>query len=155
GSPSGVAPDLLVFLRVPSCPSWIILFVFFVAEGVTMLQVQRFLEMVRFGHTLFALPFALFSAALAWFAKEQGFSWLELAGIRLCRVFAGSGAMAFTRLAARDTDPLNPRPAGRPPPAGLLSVRGVVVFLAICAAGFIASTALFLLAEPSNPWPLF
>jgi 4-hydroxybenzoate polyprenyltransferase len=119
-----------------------------------MLQVQRFLEMVRFSHTLFALPFALFSAALAWFAKDQGFAWLELAGILLSMVFARSAAMAFNRLADLNIDALNPRTAGRHLPAGLLSVRSVVVFLVICAAGFIASTAVFLLAEPSNPWPL-
>ncbi len=49
----------------------------------------------------------------------------------------------------------NPRTAGRHLPAGILSVRGVVRFLGVCAAGFIAATALFLLAEPRNPWPLW
>ncbi len=118
-----------------------------------MRVLRRFLEMVRFSHTLFALPFALFSAALAWFVKG-GFSALELAGILLCMVFARSAAMAFNRLADRDIDALNPRTAGRHLPAGLLSVRAVVVFLLLCAAGFVASAALFLFAEPSNPWPL-
>lgn len=119
-----------------------------------MWQARHFLEMVRFSHTLFALPFALFSATLAWFQKEQGFSWLELAGILLCMVFARSAAMAFNRLVDRDIDALNPRTAGRHLPAGLLSVRAVRLFLLVCAAGFIASTALFLAATPSNPWPL-
>jgi 4-hydroxybenzoate polyprenyltransferase len=120
-----------------------------------MLQVRRFLEMVRFSHTLFALPFALFSAVLAWYQKEQGFSALELVGILLCMAFARSAAMAFNRLADRDVDALNPRTAGRHLPAGLLSVRGVAIFLVLCSAGFIASTALFLAAEPTNPWPLY
>ena len=53
-----------------------------------MLQVRRFLEMVRFSHTLFALPFALFSAVLAWHQKEQGFSVLELVAILLCMACA-------------------------------------------------------------------
>jgi 4-hydroxybenzoate polyprenyltransferase len=119
-----------------------------------MLQVRRFLEMVRFSHTLFALPFALFSAVLAWFNKDQGFSWLELIGILLCMAFARSAAMAFNRLVDRDVDALNPRTAGRHLPAGLLSVRGVLFFLVLCAIGFVASTMLFLAAEPSNPWPL-
>lgn len=119
-----------------------------------MLQVRRFLEMVRFSHTLFALPFALFSAVLAWFNKDQGFSWLELTGILLCMAFARSAAMAFNRLVDRDVDALNPRTAGRHLPAGLLSVRGVLFFLVLCAVGFVASTMLFLAAEPSNPWPL-
>ena len=119
-----------------------------------MLQARRFLEMVRFSHTLFALPFALFSAVLAWFYKPQGFSWLEMAGILLCMVFARNSAMAFNRLADRDVDALNPRTAGRHLPAGLLTVRGVTLFLAFCSIAFVASTALFLLAEPGNFWPL-
>ena len=94
-----------------------------------MLQVRRFLEMVRFSHTVFALPFALFSAVLAWYQKEQGFSVVELAGILLCMAFARSAAMAFNRLVDRDVDALNPRTAGRHLPAGLLSVRAVAVFL--------------------------
>src|SRR5207253_1385829 len=100
--------------------------------------VKHVLEMVRFSHTLFALPFALFSAVLAWFQKDEGFSWLELVGILLCMTFARSAAMAFNRLADRDVDALNPRTAGRHLPAGILSVRSVVLFLLVCCAGFIA-----------------
>lgn len=117
-------------------------------------QVRTLLEMIRFSHTLFALPFALLSAALAW--KEQGyFSWLQLLGIVLCMVFARSTAMAFNRLADRHIDAQNPRTAQRHIPAGLLSVAVVWTFTLVCAGGFFASTALFLLAEPANPWPLY
>jgi 4-hydroxybenzoate polyprenyltransferase len=119
-----------------------------------MLQARRLLELVRFSHTVFALPFALFSAVLAWHNKEQAFTWLELLGIILCMAFARSAAMAFNRLVDRDVDALNPRTAGRHLPTGLLSVRGVVLFLVLCSLGFIASTSLFLFADPSNPWPL-
>jgi 4-hydroxybenzoate polyprenyltransferase len=119
-----------------------------------MQPVRRFLEMVRFSHTVFALPFALFSAILAWYNK-QAFSWVELFGILLCMVFARSTAMAFNRLADRDIDALNPRTAMRHLPSGQLSVASVWLFLLLCAAGFVASTALFLLAEPPNPWPLW
>lgn len=117
-------------------------------------QVRTLLEMIRFSHTLFALPFALLSAALAW--KEQGyFSWLQLLGIVLCMVFARSTAMAFNRLADRHLDAQNPRTAQRHIPAGLLSVAAVWTFTLVCAAGFFASTAVFLLTEPANPWPLY
>jgi 4-hydroxybenzoate polyprenyltransferase len=121
----------------------------------TLAYARKTLEMIRFSHTIFALPFALFSAILAWYYKPQGFRILELAGILLCMVFARSAAMAFNRLADRDLDARNPRTAGRHLPSGQLSAPGVWLFTALCAAGFLASTALFLAAEPSNPWPLY
>jgi 4-hydroxybenzoate polyprenyltransferase len=117
-------------------------------------KIRHLLEMIRFSHTLFALPFALLSAALAWYTKLEGFQWVELAGILLCMVFARSAAMAFNRLADRHFDAANPRTAGRHLPRGVLTLASVWIFTAVCAAGFVASTALFLLAKPANPWPL-
>jgi 4-hydroxybenzoate polyprenyltransferase len=116
-------------------------------------RVRTLLEMIRFSHTLFALPFALLSATLAWYQK--GFSSLELAGILLCMVFARSCAMAFNRLADRRFDAANPRTAMRHLPTGQLTPEVVWVFTLVCAAGFVASTLLFLAAEPPNPWPLY
>ena len=130
--------------------------------------------MIRFSHTLFALPFALFSALLAWHYKgtfwilpglseataadrrahASGF-WIELLGILLCMVFARSAAMAFNRLADRRLDAANPRTAMRHLPAGQLSVAAVWLFTLVCAAGFVATTFLFHLAEPPNPWPSY
>lgn len=117
-------------------------------------HVRRLLEMIRFSHTLFALPFALLSAALAW-RKKEAFSWLELLGIVLCMTCARSAAMAFNRLADRHLDAGNPRTAGRHLPSGQLSVGGVTAFTILCSVLFIAGTTLFLLAEPTNPWPLY
>ncbi len=114
-------------------------------------RVRSLLEMIRFSHTLFALPFALLSAALAW--QDQPFRWLDLLGILLCMVFARSAAMAFNRLADQHLDAVNPRTAQRHLPAGRLSRGTVWIFTLVCAAGFIASTLLFLLAD--NPWPLY
>jgi 4-hydroxybenzoate polyprenyltransferase len=117
-----------------------------------METVRRFLEMIRFSHTLFALPFALFSAILAWYYKHD-FSWIELLGILLCMVFARSAAMAFNRLADRDIDALNPRTAVRHIPSGQLSAQSVWLFTLLCCAGFTACTTLFLLE--GNPWPTY
>ena len=117
-----------------------------------MQTVRRFLEMIRFSHTLFALPFAFFSAILAWHTK-QAYSWIELGGIVLCMVFARSAAMAFNRLADRDIDAQNPRTAMRHLPSGQLTVASVWLFTLICCVGFVASTALFLLE--GNPWPIY
>jgi 4-hydroxybenzoate polyprenyltransferase len=110
--------------------------------------VRRFLEMIRFSHTVFALPFALAGATLAW--RVAGFRWLDLVGILLCMVFARSAAMAFNRLADRRIDAANPRTAGRHLPAGLLSVPAVTTFFVFCSTAFVASTCLFL----PNDWPL-
>src|ERR1043165_6894022 len=87
-------------------------------------RLRSLLELIRFSHTVFALPFALSSAALAWMDKP--FHVLDLAGILLCMVFARSAAMAFNRLADRDLDAANPRTAGRHLPAGLLRTTTVV-----------------------------
>ena len=73
---------------------------------------RKLLELIRFSHTLFALPFAFLAAALAW-ADEGLFRWQDLIGILLCMVFARSAAMAFNRLVDRHIDARNPRTATR------------------------------------------
>jgi 4-hydroxybenzoate polyprenyltransferase len=109
-----------------------------------MLQsLRHLLEMIRFSHTVFALPFALLAAIMAWMVRETPWQWRELIGIVLCMVFARSAAMAFNRLADRTLDAMNPRTQGRHLPAGVLSVTGVTTFAVVCAAGFVASTLLF------------
>jgi 4-hydroxybenzoate polyprenyltransferase len=110
--------------------------------------------MVRFSHTLFALPFALLSMALAGCVKGR-LLWLDVIGILLCMVFARSAAMAFNRLTDRHLDALNPRTQQRHLPTGQLSVGAVWLFTLVCALAFVASTALFLLSEPPNHWPLY
>jgi len=116
---------------------------------------RHVLEMIRFSHTLFALPFALWAALMAWTAaspagRQIGFRWIHLAGILVCMVFARSAAMAFNRIADRRLDAANPRTRNRHLPAGLLSVRSVVAFTIVCSAGFVAGTLLFW----PNPLPI-
>jgi 4-hydroxybenzoate polyprenyltransferase len=115
-----------------------------VPEGFRVLWVQtcRLLELIRFSHTVFALPFALMAALLAW--RESPFRPAHLLGLLLCMVFARSAAMAFNRLVDREYDARNPRTRARHLPAGLLSVRMVRLFLLVCCVGFVASTLLFL-----------
>ncbi len=112
---------------------------------------RNFLGLIRFSHTLFALPFALLGAALA--AKGPG-GWRgrprDWLGIVLCMVLARSAAMAFNRLVDRRSDALNPRTAGRHIPSGRLSAASVAGFTAACCVGFVGATALFL----PNRWPL-
>jgi 4-hydroxybenzoate polyprenyltransferase len=120
---------------------------------------RHYLELIRFSHTLFALPFALLAAVMAWrqqaldlAARAGGATpawplavrWQELLGILLAMATARSAAMAFNRLADRRLDAANPRTAGRHLPAGLLSVREVTLFAVVAAVAFAASTLLFL-----------
>ena len=106
--------------------------------------IRNFLELIRFSHTVFALPFALLAAAMAWSKPGSVFRPMDLVGIVLCMVFARSAAMAFNRLVDRRIDAANPRTASRHIPAGLLSVPAVTAFTVICSAAFIASTLIFL-----------
>jgi 4-hydroxybenzoate polyprenyltransferase len=120
-------------------------------------NLRHLLEMIRFSHTLFALPFALLAAMMAWAANARStppvpFSWRELVGILLCMVFARSAAMAFNRLADRRIDAANPRTQTRHLPTGVLSVGSVTLFTVASSLGFIASALLFL---PRNWIPLF
>ena len=85
------------------------------------------LEMIKFSHTLFALPFALLAAVLA----ARGLpSWPTLAKILLAMVGARSAAMAHNRLTDRAIDAANPRTASRALPSGAISADFVRVFLA-------------------------
>ena len=125
-------------------------------NGSPPTMLRHLLELIRFSHTVFALPFALLAAAMAWAANLRSdppvaFRWLDLLGILACMVFARSAAMAFNRLADRRLDALNPRTQMRHLPAGVVSTGSVVLFTALCSLGFVASTLLFL---PRNPIPL-
>jgi 4-hydroxybenzoate polyprenyltransferase len=103
---------------------------------------RHFLELIRFSHTLFALPFALLAALMAW--QLTAFRGQDLAGILMCMVAARSFAMSLNRLADQRLDAVNPRTAGRHLPAGALSVNQVAIFAIFTALGFVASTLLFL-----------
>lgn len=108
--------------------------------------------LVRFSHTIFALPFAVLGGVLASRGPSGWtFRWLDWLGILASMVTARSAAMAFNRLVDRKIDARNPRTAGRHLPAGRLSVGLVSAFTVLAGLLFIGSTALFL---PRNPWPI-
>jgi 4-hydroxybenzoate polyprenyltransferase len=117
-------------------------------------NLSSILEMIRFSHTLFALPFALMAAVMAWNTPAdhdgQGFQWRQLLGILLCMTLARSAAMAFNRIADRRIDAENPRTENRHLPSGALSLSSVVLFTALTSCMFVASTLIFL----PNPLPV-
>lgn len=92
-------------------------------------------RMVKFSHSVFALPFALASAALA--GADGGLTPAVLGCIVLAMVGARSAAMGFNRLADRVIDARNPRTATRELPAGRLSVAEVWLFVAISAGALV------------------
>jgi 4-hydroxybenzoate polyprenyltransferase len=108
----------------------------------------NWLGLIRFSHTIFALPFALLATVMAFAAPLPSgsyptFRFRDLVGILLCMVFARSAAMAFNRWVDADIDAENPRTAGRHLPAGILSRGSVISFTIASSVGFIAATALF------------
>jgi len=97
-------------------------------------MVQRYAGLVRFSHTIFALPFAL--ASMLWAAGGWP-RWQVFAGIMICMVTARNAAMAFNRLVDADVDAQNPRTQGRHIPAGILKPSQVKVFILINSLLFV------------------
>ena len=124
-----------------------------------MATVKSYLSLIKFSHTIFALPFALIGFCLA--AREpilqqlntwRGRSnpvvlnsandkplWLIFIFVLLCMIFARSAAMAFNRYLDRDIDALNPRTAVREIPAGIISKKNAFAFTILSSLLFIAT----------------
>ncbi|MFN7938702.1 MAG: UbiA-like polyprenyltransferase [Bryobacteraceae bacterium] len=106
-------------------------------------RVRMTLDMIKFEHSVFALPFALTGALLAW--RDAGFPsgglGTKLVWIVLAMVGARSAAMAFNRLLDASIDAQNPRTKTRHIPAGLLSKRFAWGFTLVSAAAFFAASA--------------
>jgi 4-hydroxybenzoate polyprenyltransferase len=110
---------------------------------------RSYLELVRFSHTIFALPFALMAVILAFQAQAPAATsptewWRRGLGVLLCMVTARTAAMAFNRLVDRSFDAANPRTATRHLPRGDLAVGEVFGLVALSCGAFIAATVLFL-----------
>lgn len=103
-------------------------------------KVTIFMEMIKFSHTIFALPFALSGALLAIRGLPSG---RQLLFIILAMVGARTAAMAMNRLIDADIDAKNPRTAGRAIPAGLLS-KGAVFGAIILSVGLLLWSAAML-----------
>jgi 4-hydroxybenzoate polyprenyltransferase len=104
-----------------------------------MHTLATYLSFVRFSHSVFALPFALTGALLAW--REQPFSWAQAGWIVVCMVSARSAAMGFNRLVDARWDALNPRTAMRELPRGALSRTEAAIFVLAASAIFVFAAA--------------
>jgi 4-hydroxybenzoate polyprenyltransferase len=101
---------------------------------------KNYLSLVKFSHTIFAMPFALTGFFLAVLEHKNGLNWILLGLVVLCMVFARSAAMAFNRWLDRDIDAGNPRTAVREIPAGVISPNAALAFVVANCALFVATT---------------
>jgi 4-hydroxybenzoate polyprenyltransferase len=122
-----------------------------------MTTVKNYLSLIKFSHTIFAMPFAMIGFFLAatpliksFFDTElitieqfsAGDLWVKFGLVILCMVFARSAAMAFNRYLDRRFDGLNPRTAIREIPAGILKADSVLWFTIICSILFMVCAGL-------------
>ena len=99
--------------------------------------IKKYASLVKFAHTVFALPFALVAFLLAFQEPGTRFTWLLLLQMLACMVLARNAAMGFNRYVDREIDARNPRTAGRDVPAGRISSRQALVFTLVNAALFV------------------
>ncbi|MEO6850474.1 MAG: UbiA-like polyprenyltransferase [Mucilaginibacter sp.] len=101
---------------------------------------KKYLSLVTFAHTIFAMPFAFIGFFLAVTTTEHRFDWVKLVLMVLCMVFARNSAMAFNRYLDRNIDAKNPRTKVRDIPAGRISPISALTFTLINCAFFIITT---------------
>ena len=95
-------------------------------------MLKNYLSLIKFSHTIFALPFALIGFTLAVSKPEHAFTWDKLLFVLLCMIFARSAAMAFNRYIDRDVDTANPRTAKiREIPNGTIKDRSALRFVIV------------------------
>lgn len=103
-------------------------------------KIKNYLSLVKFAHTIFALPFALLGFSLATIHTSDSLSWKLLALVLLCMLFARNAAMSFNRWADRDIDGVNPRTAQREIPARKIRQQSALAFSMMNALLFIGAT---------------
>lgn len=124
-----------------------------------MSTVKNYLSLIKFSHTIFAMPFALIGFFLAFYTKKRQWNLNDTIGwgnvnhmgpfknyllifvlVILCMIFARSAAMAFNRYLDRQFDAKNPRTAIREIPSGIIKSNNALFFVIICCVLFITCT---------------
>ncbi|MFN0203528.1 MAG: UbiA-like polyprenyltransferase [Bacteroidia bacterium] len=102
---------------------------------------KNYLSLIKFSHTIFALPFALVGAFWGFQVKALTWeNWDLLVKVVLCMVFARSAAMAFNRYIDREIDAKNVRTQIREIPAGIISPQNALFFIIFNCAAFVLTT---------------
>jgi len=105
-------------------------------------KTKDYFSLVKFSHTVFALPFALVGYFLGATQETYGFSLRTFLLMLACMIFARSAAMAFNRYADYRYDSMNPRTAAREIPSGRIPKRNALIFVIISSLLFVTATAL-------------
>ncbi len=101
---------------------------------------KNYLSLVKFSHTIFAMPFAMIGFFLAVQFTGASFEWHLLLKVILCMVFARNAAMAFNRYIDRNIDDKNPRTAIREIPAGIIKANAALWFVILNCIAFVITT---------------
>lgn len=115
-------------------------FYYFCVMKQIVKKIGDYMGLVKFAHTIFAMPFALMAFVFALKSTNGEFSWLLLLQIVGCMVFARNVAMGFNRWADRDIDGKNPRTTAREIPAGKISAKSALIFVVVNALLFVATS---------------
>ena len=105
-----------------------------------IVTINKYLSLIKFSHTVFALPFALIGFSLAIHSGRAHFDGQKFGLVILCMVLARSAAMAFNRFIDRRFDALNPRTIIREIPSGAISPTAALLMVLICSASFMVAT---------------
>jgi len=102
--------------------------------------VKNYLSLIKFSHTIFALPFAVIGFFLAVSSTDAELNWATFGLVMLCMIFARNAAMAFNRYLDRDIDKDNERTAIREIPAGIVNVKSALIFVITNCVLFVIAT---------------
>jgi len=102
--------------------------------------VNKYLSLVKFSHTIFAMPFALTGFFIATTKTSATFNWQLFVMVILCMVFARSAAMAFNRYLDADIDRKNPRTVQREIPRGVITEKNALIFVIVNCLLFMGTT---------------
>lgn len=108
---------------------------------VSLKSVKNYFSLVKFSHTVFAMPFALIGFSLAVSRPEYELRIRLLLLVVLCMIFARNTAMGFNRIADKKFDTLNPRTSKREIPSGIISLGAATIFVIVNAILFVIATA--------------
>ncbi|WDF70607.1 putative 4-hydroxybenzoate polyprenyltransferase [Sphingobacterium oryzagri] len=101
---------------------------------------KKYMSLVLFAHSIFALPFAIIGFFLALQTTDHAFDWKKLLLMLVCMVTARNAAMAFNRYLDRDIDAINPRTAMRDIPSGKIAANSALAFTVTNCLLFMAAT---------------